>query len=226
LVSALYTWPGLFSWRDSLRAGFIGQFDGRKDRAAQFHTQYLLVNYQISPLDVLFFDLGGIFGFSQNGPDDSRITYALSLTGNCSPPTKMNDQMSLRLRYGSGRGGDAVGAFAPVTGVSQSSVLSAKLSGLMALSAIYTSRFLEEFSLVKETTFLVRTDRTSFFARGLDPDSESPLLGLELFFKLVWAPFSDLSLNAGGGFFMPLPDSAFFNTTPHWKISAGLVFSF
>jgi hypothetical protein len=224
--SAVYTLPGLFSWRNTLRAGFIGQFDLREDKDARLHTQYLILQYQFVPLDVLFFELGGIFALSETGIEDPLSSYALTFTGNWSPPTKMNDLMSLRFRYGSGQGKDSRGAFTPITGDSQSSVLSARLSGLMALSMIYYSRFLEELSLVKETTFLVRTDSTSFAAEGLDPASESSLLGLELFFKLVWAPFSDLSLNAGGGFFMPFPESAFYNTTSAWKISAGLVISF
>lgn len=226
LSSVVYTLPGLFSWRDTLQAGFIGQYDLRKNDYAKLHTQYLIIRYQIAPLDVLSFDTGGIFGLCENGMDKPLSSYALSFTGNWSPPTKMNDQISLRFRYGSGQGDDYRGAFTPVTGLSQSSVLSARLSGLMALSMLYSSRLLEQLSLVKETTLLARTDLNSFIAEGLDPDSTSSLLGLELFFRLVWAPFSDLSLNAGGGFFMPFPESAFLNTTPAWKISAGLIISF
>jgi hypothetical protein len=221
-----YTVPGLLSWRDTLRAGFIGQFDFRTDEDLRLHTQYLILQYQIAPLDVLSFELGGVFGLSETGTEDPLSSYALAFTGSWSPPTKMNDVMSLRFRYGSGQGENGWGPFIPITGDSQSSVLSARLSGLMALSLIYSSRLLEELSLVKETTFLMRTDSTSFSAEGLDPASESSLLGLELFFKLVWAPLSDLSLNLGGGFFMPLPESAFYNTTPAWKVSAGLVISF
>jgi hypothetical protein len=226
LVSALYTLPGLFSWRDTFQAGVIIQTDGRDDEAAKLHTQYLIVQYHLSPLDVLFFDLGGSFGLSESGTENPRVSYALSLTGNWSPPTAMNDRISLRFRYGSGREGDSQEAFTPITGVSQSSVLTAKLSGLMALSMIYSSRLLDQLSLVKETTFLMRTDAASFFAEGLDLSSESPLLGLEAFLRLVWAPFSDLSLNAGGGIFLPLPNGAFHDTTPAWKISAGLAVSF
>jgi hypothetical protein len=223
--AAVYTIPELFSWKDALQAGFTGQFDLRDDGSPKLHTQYLTVLYQIAPLDALFFDIGGIFGLSEAGTERPLPSYAFSFTGNWSLPTKINDQMSLRFRYGSGRG-EGLGAFTPITGVSQSSVFSAKLSGLMALSMIYTSRLAEQLSLVKESTFLMRTDAVSFSAEGLDPASESPLLGFEIFLKLVWAPFSDLGLNAGGGVFLPFPDGAFQNTTPAWKISAGLVVSF
>jgi hypothetical protein len=224
--AAVYTLPGLFSWRDTLRAGLIGQFDLRKEERDRLHTQYLILQYNIVPLDALSFELGGIFALNEAGTEDPRAAYALAFTGNWALPTRINDLMSIRFRYASGRREKNLDAFSPITGTSQSNVIDARLSGLMALSMIHSIRFSGDFSLSKETVFLMRTDGVSFAAEDLDPASESALLGLELFFKLVWAPLSDLSLNLGGGFFMPLPESAFYSTTPEWKISAGLVISF
>ncbi|MDR1278374.1 MAG: hypothetical protein LBK02_06460 [Treponema sp.] len=224
-ISAVYTIPGLISWRDTLTAGFIGQFDLRD--GDRLHTQYLTLQYLISPLDVLSFNLGGVFGLAQEEGADPAYNYALSLRGDWSLPTRMDDQFSLRLRYASGLGDGAQGAFTPISNISQSSVFSADFSGLMALSWIFTLRPLEDLSIVKESSFLMRTDLATFTAEGLDPLSESHLLGLELYLSLIWTPFSDLGLSAGGGVFFPLPESAFYSDTPpKWNVSLGVILSF
>ena len=49
----------------------------------------------------------------------------------------------------------------------------------------------------------------SFSASGLDTNSESPLLGGEVFLGLSWAPFSDLVFTLGGGLFFPQMGKAF-----------------
>jgi hypothetical protein len=73
----------------------------------------------------------------------------------------------------------------------------------------------------------MRTDLATFSAEGLDPDSASHLLGLELLINLIWAPFSDLGLTLGGGVFLPLPEGAFFDDTPAaWNVSLGVILSF
>ncbi|MDR1099724.1 MAG: hypothetical protein LBL28_04510 [Treponema sp.] len=226
-VSAVYTVPGLISWRDTFTAGLIGQFDLRgEDR---LHTQYLTLQYLISPLDVLSFNLGGVFGLAQEEGVDPAYNYALSLRGDWSLPTRMNDQFSLRFRYASGLAdnNEAQGAFTPISDISQSSVFSADFSGLMAFSWIFTLRPLESLSIVKESNFLMRTDLATFTAEGLDPLSESHVLGLELYLSLIWAPFSDLGLSAGGGVFFPLPESAFYrDTPPKWNVSLDVILSF
>jgi hypothetical protein len=73
----------------------------------------------------------------------------------------------------------------------------------------------------------MRTDLASFAAEGLNPASKSHLLGPEICLSLVWTPFSDLGLNAGGGLFFPLRDGAFYDDAPpKWNISLGVIFSF
>jgi hypothetical protein len=228
VFSAAYTFPGLFSWKDTLAAAFIGQVDFRKEKDSRLHSQYGILQYLISPLDSLHLDAGGVLELSQRG-GEGAFGYLLSLKGDWDLPTKMKDQFTLRFRHASGLGdaGGSQGAFDPITAISQSSVFNAKLSGLMALSMIFTLSPLEELSIVKETTFLARTDLATFSAEGIDPGSDSHLLGLEMFVSLVWVPVSDLGFTFGGGFFLPLPESAFYkDTPPKWKVSLGLVFSF
>jgi hypothetical protein len=228
-ASAFYTVPGLVSWRDTLTAGLILQFDLRNEERTRLHTQYAVVQYLWAPLDILAFNLGGVFGLAQEEGADPAYNYAVSLRGDWSPPTKMNDHVSLRFRYASGLGdnNDAQGAFTPITNISQSGVFSANFSGLMALSGIFTLRPLEELSVVEETNFLMRTDLATFTAEGLDPGSKSHLLGLEMCLSLVWTPFSDLGLTAGGGVFLPFPESAFYSDAPpKWNISLGAILSF
>ncbi|MDR2258679.1 MAG: hypothetical protein LBE14_05975 [Treponema sp.] len=227
-MSALYTKPGFISWRDTLTAGLIVQFDLRNEEDAKLHTQYAMVQYLWNPLDTLTFNLGGVFGLTHAG-GGREYNYALTLKGDWALPTKMNDQFSLRFRYASGLAdnNDAQGPFTPITTVSQSGVFSAGFSGLMALSGVFTLRPLEELSIVKETNFLMRTDLATFTAEGLDPGSESHLLGLEIVLSLIWTPLSDVGLTAGGGVFLPLPESAFYSDTPpKWKISLGAILSF
>jgi hypothetical protein len=228
-VSAVYTIPGLISWRDTLTLGGIGQFDLRDEEHTKLHTQYVTLQYLISPLDVLTFNLGGVFGLAERAGADPAYNYALSFRGDWSLPTRINDQFSLRFRYASGLAdnNDTQGAFMPITNISQSSVFSADFSGLMAISGIFTLRPVESLSIVKETNFLMRTDLASFSAEGLDPVSESHVLGLEMYLSLIWAPFSDLGLSAGGGVFFPLPESAFYrDTPPKWHVSLDVILSF
>jgi hypothetical protein len=227
-MSAVYTVPGLISWRDTFTVGAIVQFDLRNEDHVKLHTQYGMVQYLWSPADAFNFNLGGIFGLAQADDADPEYNYALTLRGDWALPTKMNDQFSLRFRYASGLAdnNDAQGAFTPITNISQSGVFSAGFSGLMAVSGIFTFRPLEELSIVKETGFLMRTDLATFTAEGLDPGSKSHLLGLEIYLSLIWTPFSDLGLTAGGGVFFPLPESAFFNDAPpKWNVSLGVIFS-
>jgi hypothetical protein len=228
-VSAFYAMPGLISWRDALTAGLIVQFDLRNEDRTKLHTQYAALQYFWNPLDALTFNLGGVFGLAQREGADPEYNYALSLRGDWALPTKMNDQLSLRLRYASGLAdnNDAQGAFTPITNISQSGAFGVSFSGLMALSLITTLRPLEELSIVKETNFLMRTDLATFAAEGLDPDSKSHLLGLEMRLSLVWTPFSDLGLSAGGGLFLPLEGGAFYDDAPpKWNISLGAMLSF
>jgi hypothetical protein len=225
-VSAAYAVPGLISWRDALTAGLIVQFDLRDGEDAKLHTQYAEVHYFWNPLDVLTFNLGGVFGLAQK--ETAQYNYALSVRGDWALPTKMNGQFSLRFRYASGLAdnNDAQGAFAPITVMSQSGVFSANFSGLMALSEIATLRPLENLSIVQEANFLMRTDLATFAAEGLDPDSRSHVLGLEICLSLVWAPFSDLGLSAGGGVFFPRKGGAFSgDAPPKWNFSLGAVLS-
>jgi hypothetical protein len=227
--SALYAMPGLFSWKDTLSVGFIGQFDFRDGENAKLHTQYLMAQYLISPLNALTLNAGGVFGFSEQEGADPRVNYAFTFQADWFLPTKMDDLFSLRLRYASGLAdsSQAQGPFTPITTVSQSSIFSAPLSGLFAASMILTLRPLEQLSIVKETNILMRTDLATFSAEGLDPNSDSHMLGMELFFNVIWAPFSDLGLTLGGGFFLPFPNSAFVDDAPaKWLVSLGLIVSF
>jgi hypothetical protein len=225
--SARYTLPALISWKDTLSAGIIGQFDLRD--GAGLHTQYLMAQYLISPLDRLMVNAGGVLGFAEGEGAGLAISYALSLEGGWYPPVPVEGELSLRLRYASGLPdrGDTLGPFRPITGASQSEFLDAPLSGLLAASAILNLRPLEECFLTQETKLLGRTDLAALSSEGLDPGSGSRLLGLELLIGLAWTPLSDLGLNLAGGVFLPLPGSAFFPDTPaKWKVSLGLTLSF
>jgi hypothetical protein len=229
VFSAVYTVPGLFSWKDTLTAGFIGQFDFRDEKASRLNTQYGMLQYLISPLDSLHLNLGGVLEFAEREGAEPGFGYLLTLRGDWELPTKMNDQFSLRFRHASGLAdnNDNQAAFTPITGISQSSVFNARLSGLMALSMVFTLSPLAELSIVKETNLLMRTDLATFSTEGINPDSKSHALGMEIFVSLVWVPLSDVGLTFGGGVFLPFPEGAFYgDAPPKWKCSLGLVFSF
>jgi hypothetical protein len=227
--SVLYTVPGLISWRGTLSAGLILQFDLRTGDQTRLHTQYGVLQYLWNPLDVLTLNLGGIFGLAQEEGEDPAYSYALSLRGDWMPPTAASDQFSLLFRYASGLAdnNDAQGAFTPITTITQSGVFSVGFSGIMAVSGIYTLSLLEELSITGDARFLMRTDLATFTAEALDPGSKSHVLGLELDASLIWAPFSDLGLSAGGGVFFPLPGSAFYDDAPpKWNLALSVIFSF
>jgi hypothetical protein len=135
------------------------------------------------------------------------------------PPTDAQDSIKVGLRCTSGNswGGD-IAAFTPVSTISQGRILQAKLSGLAAAELGYTVRLHQTLALRLEGLYFMRTDLTTYTAWPAQGDSYH--LGTEACAQLIWSPFSDLRLDAGGGAFIPTADSGY---RPRWHIQIGAI---
>ena len=193
-----YTAPWL-----RLKASFIGQFDlSHSDML--YHSQYLAIRAGI-PAGSFIFNLGGCVGLAEL-PKDIKISFAGEFGVAWMLPTSITDKLQLTCRLTTGMTEDSsFTAFVPITTVSQGDILQAKLSGLSMLRLDYTARLHETFSFNIASSYFIASDYKTYqgFPYGSPDGGDGLLLGNEFSGRLVWAPFSDLQLNLGGGIFLP-----------------------
>ncbi|MDR0584368.1 MAG: hypothetical protein LBG57_08495, partial [Treponema sp.] len=87
--------------------------------------------------------------------------------------------------------------------VTQGRVLQAKLSGLGLAQAGYTARLHEMVSAGLSASYFLRTSEESVQDRPVPEAEDRYALGLELYTSLVLSLSSDISMNLGGGVFLP-----------------------
>jgi hypothetical protein len=219
LASLQIEYPGLVFTRGTLSAGILSQFD-LSDAPEKFNTQYALLRYQLALPGG--FDAAAAGAASLALPGTGDAAFAASLEAGWMLPGALTDRLSLGVRWASGEG-PSTAAYIPVTGEAQGTVLKPELSGLMVLSAGYDARFVSSFSAGLKGRYFIRTDSLTFSDPHLKGDSR--LLGLELSLALVWAPFSDLSFNLGGGIFLPETGEALKDAPAYRKLTLGAIFS-
>jgi hypothetical protein len=133
-------------------------------------------------------------------------------------PGTLGDLLSAEFLWTSGRSGEKVSAFTPVSAKEAGRVFDAGLGALLRAALSYQARLLTGFSLEAGTAYFVRTDLETLGDSGMDSDSTSRLLGGELYGALVWAPDPAIRLSAGGG--------AYLKEAPKkWKANLGLIVS-
>jgi hypothetical protein len=158
---------------------------------------------------------------------DPALGFAAHAEGAWTPPTDIQDRLSLRVTWASGEWDKTLRAFVPVSTVSQGHILRAKLSGIMQIQGAYTARLVQSLSMDLSAAYFLRTDKVTFTDRDLDGASVSYLLGGEVYGALTWVPVSDVSLIAGGGVFLPGLGKAFVSgAKPKWLVSLGAMISF
>ena len=223
LVTSLFgEFPGLPFGRGLLYASVMAQFDcsGAQER---FHTQYLLLRHTLihKAFDL---ELAGAAELENTESDGIRPAFAVSAEAGFQFPSAITDRFSLGCAWASGEG-SATGAFFPITREAGGFVLKPAFSGIMHIKAHYKARFLPSLLAELGGIYFLRTDSVSFIAPNLESDSY--LLGMELDAGLLWVPFSDLSISARGGVFLPETGSAWADNTPvSWHLVLGMIFSF
>jgi hypothetical protein len=213
--------PDLTS-RLSLAFDLLAQFD--LNGGTGLHTQYLEARLGFDAADPLRFTVTGIGALAESGGADPLAHFAAALGAEWDVPCALADMAEAELRWGNGKVGERVVPFIPVSGVTQGTVFTPTLPGLMTVHAGYMARFYRVFSFSAAGILFWRTDTETVQDMELDMASTERFLGGELSGQLIWAPQSALRFTAGGGVFFP--GGAFVQDAGiRWKLNAGIILS-
>ena len=215
---------GAVSWEHPALAGSaklnvaaIGQFDLNVEDD-KYHSEYFTGKVSVPVRNVLVFDAGAALELLQTPDDEAKVAFAGELGASWMPPTVIQDRLSLAGRFATGKVEDSpVGAFMPLTAVTQGSVLQAKLSGLGLLRAGYTARLHEMFSTNLTASYFLRTSGNSVQDWPVPAAEDKYALGFEVYSSLVFSLTSDISMNLGGGVFLPQMGDAAPKEREQWR---------
>jgi len=193
------------------RLSLLGQIDLTD---AKLNSQYT-IGKMIVPFRIFAVTFGGCFELIENS-ENMDMAFATELE--LSWKTAFQG-LSLLARYSSAKS-DSLVAFLPVTTNKQGQILAAKLSGLSMASLDYTARLHRTFTFGLTSSYFLLSN----FNNASDIISGN-LLGAEFFGAFYWNPLPDISVNLGGGAFLPslgniTPDGKIF-----WKVELNLVLS-
>jgi hypothetical protein len=210
--------------RTALTVQGLAQFDVN-DTPDTLHTQYLEIRFTAEPLEPLHLE-AGVLGELLQGGDEVRGSAAASAGVDWEVPGALSDLLSAKFLWTGGKTGDTGSSFVPVGGVGSGRIFDPGLGALMSAGLSYQALVLAGFSAEAGGAYFIRTDLGTLEDADLDEESDSRLLGGELFGSLIWAPDPALRLNLGGGAFFPGWGGAFRPDTPaRWKANLGLIVS-
>ena len=205
LIAAL-DWEkyGIGGGLGTLYCTLIGQFD-LSGGERLYHSQYLMVKL-VLPVKSFIFE----FGICAELAEASKRYYG-SFAGELEigwmPPSSIQDKLTLTARFSNGAMPDHnISAIVPITTVPHGYVLRAKVSGLSMLSLDYTARLHESFSINLSGSYFVLSDLNTY--HGSLDGKDGYFLGNEFYGRVIWSPFSDLQITAGGGIFLPMLGNA------------------
>jgi hypothetical protein len=221
LVTTGLEFPDLGS-RFSLSLEGLAQFDVNGGRG--YHSQYLEARTGIEATRSLRFTVTGIGALGEVEGEDIQAQFAGALGADWDVPGTLKDMVQAELRWGGGEMNGGIGAFRPVSGISQGEVFSGTLEGLMRARLSYTARPHERVSFSLGTACFWRTDTETFTDAELDGLSMERYLGTEAACSLMWAVQSALQMTVGGGVFFP--GGAFTKDAGiRWKVNGGITIS-
>jgi hypothetical protein len=178
------------------RISLLGQFDLTEE---EVNSQYIAGKIKV-PFGAFNFDLGGCFEIIEAN-NKTGSAFALEATFGWRNPVHF---FSLGAKYSSGES-DTLAAFLPLTTNTQGHVLETKLSGITMVSLDYMVKLHETLSAGLYPAYFLLTDPGS---------GDKNRLGAEIYAAVFWSPVPDISVNLGGGAFMP----SLGNTAPDEKI--------
>jgi hypothetical protein len=223
LLALTGEFPDLTS-RTSLEAQVLAQFDLNGD-SDSLHTQYLELCFTVEPADPLHLTLGGLGELAQ-GQDEVQGSMAVFAGADWELPSPLTDLLSAEVLWTSGRGGENLMAFTPVSGKNAGKVFDWGISALAKIGLSYRVRPMTSFSLETGAAYFIRTDLETQGDPDLNDASSSRLLGGELYGALVWAPDPALRFNGGLGAFFPGLGGAYREgAAVKWKMNLGLLVS-
>ena len=230
LMGALYWNHPSLAERVQVSVALIAQAD-LNDRYIAYHSQYLLAVITL-PLERFIFELGGVAALAQEVMDGDSALYAAFAADiglHWMPPLPFHSMLSLNARLTSGRteGGPVpISAFTPITALSYGDILRAEIPGLSIVSLGYTARLHHAFSAALTAMHFVRSDISTFTAYPVAPEgSSNRFLGTEFFGRLMWSPTADMSMNLGGGIFLPSLGNVAPDAGSRWRVELAVTFS-
>jgi hypothetical protein len=223
LLALTGEFPGLTP-RTALTVQGLAQFDVNA-RSDTLNTYYLETRFTAEPLEPLHFE-AGVLGELLQGADEIQGSAAGTLGVDWELPGALSDLLSAKFLWTSGRNSDKAGAFVPVGGVSAGVIFDPGFRALASAGLSYRVRPLAVFFAEAGAAYFIRTDLESLRDTEMDGDSDSRLLGGEVYGSLVWAPDPALRFNMGGGAFFPGWGGALLAGAPvRWKLNLGLIMS-
>jgi len=208
-VLAAIDWVHKGLWDRALaKLSLLGQFDLSDDK---LHSQYLTGKATV-PFGAYSFDLGGCFELIEVN-DDIGSAFAAELAF-----TWRNHAhyLSLGAKYSSG-GSDSIAPFSPLTTNAPGQMLKPKFSEITVLSLDYTARLHETFSAGLYPAYFILNDSQSV--------KDKRMLGGEIFAALYWSPVPDISVNLGGGAYMPSLGDVAPEDKSYWRVELNVILS-
>jgi hypothetical protein len=221
LLALTGEFPDLMS-RMNLAAQALAQFDVNGD-SESLHSQYLELRVALEPVDILHLSLGGVGELAQ-GQEQTAWSMAAFGRADWEAPGALADMVSAELLWTSGRSGEKIRAFTPVSGKNAGRVFEGGTEALGRAAFSYRARPVKSVSLEAGAAYFIRTDLETLKDKDLDGASGSRLLGGEVYGSLVWGPDSAFRLSAGGGAFFPGWGGAFLkDAAGRWKADFGVI---
>jgi hypothetical protein len=172
----------------------------------KIHSQYLAVKFAYPMSDITNFEFGAALELMEETGRSPRAAFIAAADIQWLFHGNRLSMLTIGGRFSSGEWGemgDIITAFTPLTGIAKGRVLRPNISGIALLQADYTTRLQRGLFMEIFAAYLFRTDTIHFASPGIDPVSDSPFLGAEIFMGISWAAFSDLIFSVGGGLFLP-----------------------
>jgi len=200
---------------DRVRAklSMLGQFD-LTGNEKKLNSQYLAGKVTVL-YGAFSFDLGGCFELIEliGANDDIGSAFAAELGFAWRNPVHY---LSLGGKYSSGGGGTQA-AFLPLTTNTQRYILAPKLSANTVLSLDYIVRLREAFSVGFYPAYFILNDSESV--------KNKRFLGGEIYGACYWSPVPDISINFGGGVFLPSLGDIAPDEKSFWRVGLNVVLS-
>jgi len=175
------------------------------------------------PIKRFVVSAGGCMQFAKSG-DESGVGLAGELGGAWVMPASFYSRLSLVGRFSSGKT-DSIYPFVPITTKPQGRVLQANLSGISAFFLDYTAQLHPTVSAGLTASYFIRSDDVTYTTYPVmsSVEASGAALGGELFGRVIWTPLTDLSLNLGGGIFLPSMGNANPKASVQWRLELGLI---
>jgi len=205
-----------------LKTSILTQFDASDEN---LNSQYFTAALSI-PVKSLIFDLGGCFELIEY-KDETTPAFAADIGLTFLLPTKLEKHIKLSWSYSSGTSDDkSIGAFLPITTVTQGELVEAKFSGLSLITLDFTGRLAKSLSANTAFTYFIRNDLGTYAYYPVKNDSSQGFfLGAEIFGRLIWTISTGIRLNLGTGLFIPALGDAKPEADTLWRTKLNLVLS-